>query len=38
MPSALLGPKDSKTHHALNDAKGHVDLLLGLLRWQDRGR
>jgi DNA polymerase III epsilon subunit-like protein len=36
MPSALLGPKDSKTHHALNDARGHVDLLLGLLRWQDR--
>jgi hypothetical protein len=34
MPSALLGPKDSKTHHALDDAKGHVDLLLGLLRWQ----
>ncbi len=38
MPSALLGPKDSKTHHALNDARGHVDLLLGLLRWQDRAR
>ena len=38
MPSALLGPKDSKTHHALDDAKGHADLLLGLLRWQDRGR
>ncbi len=38
MPSALLGPKDSKTHHALDDAKGHVDLLLGLLRWQDRTR
>lgn len=38
MPSALLGPKDSKTHHALDDAKGHVDLLLGLLRWQDRAR
>ncbi|HEV2061141.1 MAG TPA: hypothetical protein VGR11_17445 [Solirubrobacteraceae bacterium] len=36
MPSALLGPKDSKTHHALDDAKGHVDLLLGLLRWQER--
>ncbi len=36
MPSALLGRKDSKTHHALDDAKGHVDLLLGLLRWQDR--
>ncbi len=34
MPSALLGPKDSKTHHALDDAKGHVDLLLGLLCWQ----
>jgi DNA polymerase III epsilon subunit-like protein len=38
MPSALLGPKDSKTHHALDDARGHVDLLLGLLRWQDRAR
>ena len=38
MPSALLGPKDSKTHHALDDAKGHVDLLLGLLRWQARAR
>lgn len=38
MPSALLGPKDSKTHHALDDAKGHVDLLLGLLRWHERGR
>jgi DNA polymerase III epsilon subunit-like protein len=34
MPSALLGPKDSKTHHALDDAKGHVDLLVGLLRRQ----
>ena len=33
MPSALLGPKDSKTHHALQDALGHVDLLVGLLRW-----
>lgn len=38
MPSALLGPKDSKTHHALEDAKGHVDLLVGLLRWQERAR
>ena len=38
MPSALLGPKDSKTHHALDDAKGHVDLLLGLLRWRERER
>jgi hypothetical protein len=38
MPSALLGPKDSKTHHALDDAKGHVDLLLGLLRWHERAR
>lgn len=38
MPSALLGPKDSKTHHALDDARGHVDLLLGLLRWHERGR
>ena len=37
MPSALLGPKDSKTHHALDDAVGHVDLLLGLLRWHERG-
>src|SRR5918997_2764005 len=38
MPSALLGPKDSKTHHALDDAVGHVDLLLGLLRWHERAR
>ena len=38
MPSALLGPKDSKTHHALDDARGHVDLLLGLLRWHERAR
>ena len=38
MPSALLGPKDSKTHHALDDAKGHVDLLVGLLRWHERAR
>ena len=37
MPSALLGPKDSKTHQALDDAKGHVDLLVGLLRRQERG-
>ena len=36
MPSALLGPRDSKTHHALDDARGHVDLLLGLLRWHER--
>ena len=36
MPSALLGPKDSKTHHALQDALGHVDLLVGLLRWEGR--
>ncbi len=36
MPSALLGPRDSKTHHALDDARGHVDLLLGLLRWRER--
>jgi hypothetical protein len=36
IPSALLGPKDSKTHHALDDARGHVDLLLGLLRWHER--
>lgn len=35
MPSALLGPRDSKTHHALDDAKGHVDLLVGLLRWHE---
>ena len=32
MPSRLLGPKDSKTHHALDDAKGHADLLVGLLQ------
>ena len=38
MPSALLGPKDSKTHHALDDARGHVDLLLGLLRWHGGAR
>ncbi|MDQ3722497.1 MAG: exonuclease [Actinomycetota bacterium] len=38
MPSALLGPKDSKTHHALDDARGHVDLLLGVLRWHERTR
>lgn len=38
MPSALLGPKDSKTHHALDDAKGHADLLLGLLRWHEPDR
>lgn len=36
MPGALLGPKDSKTHHALQDALGHVDLLVGLLRWDER--
>jgi hypothetical protein len=36
MPSSLLGPKDSKTHHALDDARGHVDLLVGLLRWHER--
>lgn len=36
MPSALLGPSDSKTHHALDDAKGHVDLLVGLLSWHAR--
>ena len=38
MPSALLGPKDSKTHHALDDAKGHVDLLAGLLRFKERAQ
>ena len=38
MPSALLGRKDSKTHHALDDAKGHVELLVGLLRWHERAR
>jgi hypothetical protein len=38
MPSALLGPRDSKTHHAFDDARGHVDLLLGLLRWGDGPR
>ena len=36
MPSSLLGPRDSKTHHALDDARGHVDLLVGLLRWPGR--
>jgi len=36
MPSSLLGPRDSKTHHALQDAIGHVDLLVGLLRWEGR--
>jgi hypothetical protein len=36
MPGALLGPRDPKTHHALDDAQGHVDLLLGLLRWHER--
>lgn len=36
MPSRLLGPKDSKTHHALDDAKGHADLLLGLLQLSRR--
>lgn len=35
MPSSLLGPRDSKTHHALDDAKGHADLLVGLLRWRE---
>ena len=35
MPTALLGPRDSKTHHALDDALGHVDLLVGLLRWHE---
>ncbi len=38
MPSRLLGPKDSKTHHALDDARGHADLLVGLLRWRERER
>jgi len=38
MPSALLGPMDAKTHHALDDARGNVDLLLGLLRWHERAR
>ena len=37
MPSALLGPEDSKTHHALHDATGHARLLVGLLRWHERG-
>jgi hypothetical protein len=36
MPSKLLGPKDSKTHHALDDAKGHADLLVGLLNLSKR--
>jgi hypothetical protein len=34
MPSALLGPRSSKTGHALEDAKGFADLLAGLLTWQ----
>jgi hypothetical protein len=34
MPSALLGPRCSKTGHALEDAKGFADLLAGLLTWQ----
>ena len=38
MPSRLLGPQDSKTHHALDDARGHADLLVGLLRWRERER
>jgi len=33
MPSSLLGPRSSKTGHALEDAKGHADLLVGLLTW-----
>jgi hypothetical protein len=33
MPSALLGPRSSKTGHALEDAKGFADLLAGLLTW-----
>lgn len=36
MPSALLGPRSSKTGHALEDAKGFADLLAGLLTWQPR--
>jgi len=32
------GRNSAKTHHALDDAKGHVDLLLGLLRWHERAR
>ena len=34
MPSTLLGPRSSKTGHALKDAKGFADLLAGLLTWQ----
>lgn len=33
MPSALLGPRDSKTGNARDDAIGQSDLLCGLLRW-----
>jgi hypothetical protein len=33
MPSALLGPRSSKTGHALEDAQGFADLLAGLLTW-----
>jgi hypothetical protein len=36
MPSALLGPRSSKTGHALEDAKGFADLLAGLLTWERR--
>jgi hypothetical protein len=36
MPSALLGPRSSKTGHALQDAKGFADLLAGLLTWDRR--
>ena len=36
MPSKLLGSKDSKTHHALADAQGHADLLVGLLKLSSR--
>ena len=36
MPSALLGPRPSKTGHALDDALGFADLLAGLLRMQAR--
>jgi hypothetical protein len=38
MPSALIGPRSSKTGHALDDAKGFADLLSGLLTWQRRSR
>ena len=35
-PAPCSARSDSKTHHALDDAKGHVDLLVGLLSWHAR--